>query len=419
MGFATAWLDKNALSPELFREKPDDETGIIAVIPAYNEPEIATLLDSLAECDEPDCRAEVLIIVNAPPGADTDSLLNNRRSVGNIESWKKKNTNCFFRLFIFDAGQPAINGWGAGLARKTGMDEALRRFDRINKQEGVIVSLDADCKVGKNYFTAICNDLLKKKDRSACSIYFEHPVSGRDFNEDIYRNITLYELHLRYYIQGLKYSHFPYSFHTIGSAFAFRAVQYVRAGGMNRKQAGEDFYFIQKLVPLEGYFSLNSTTVFPSPRESFRVPFGTGPAMGRLMENGEGKLLTYNIDSFRELHSFFTRIPGIFCKDNSEASDFYYSLPPGLKSFVDEEEWADKIQEIKANTSAAESFSKRFYSWFNMFRIVKYLNHVHKELFEKQDVADAACRLLTLTGHHVILNDPGDLLLFFRSLGKS
>jgi len=42
---------------------------------------------------------------------------------------------------------------------------------------------------------------------------------------------------------------------------------------MNRKQAGEDFYFIQKLMPLGGYFALNSTAIYPSPRESSRVPF--------------------------------------------------------------------------------------------------------------------------------------------------
>ncbi len=35
----------------------------------------------------------------------------------------------------------------------------------------------------------------------------------------------------------------------VGSALAVKALQYVKAGGMNRKQAGEDFYFVQKLVP--------------------------------------------------------------------------------------------------------------------------------------------------------------------------
>ncbi len=40
MGFATKWLAEKALFPQLFEETPDNHTGIIAVIPAYNEPGI-------------------------------------------------------------------------------------------------------------------------------------------------------------------------------------------------------------------------------------------------------------------------------------------------------------------------------------------------------------------------------------------
>jgi hypothetical protein len=61
------------------------------------------------------------------------------------------------------------------------MDEALRRFSTAGNPEGVIVSLDADCTVEKNYFTSVCNDLLYDNDKCACSIYFEHPVSGTEF----------------------------------------------------------------------------------------------------------------------------------------------------------------------------------------------------------------------------------------------
>ena len=213
-----------------------------------------------------------------------ESIENNKLTIKNIESWKKENSNCFFRLFAFMTGQSSVSGWGVGLARKTGMDEAVRRFNSIDNPDGVILNLDADCLVEKNYFVSVCNELLKKKDRTACSIYFEHPLSGNDFPENIYKYITLYELHLRYYFQGLAYSGFPYVFHTVGSAIAVKALPYIKAGGMNRRQAGEDFYFIQKLVPAGGYFNLNSTTVYPSPRASSRVPFGTGASIGKLSE---------------------------------------------------------------------------------------------------------------------------------------
>ena len=85
----------------------------------------------------------------------------------------------------------------------------------------------------------------------------------------------------------------------------------MKAGGMNRRQAGEDFYFIQKLVPAGGYFSLNSTVVYPSPRPSFRVPFGTGASITKLNESGEPFLMTYNISAFDELRSFSIRLKTI------------------------------------------------------------------------------------------------------------
>jgi hypothetical protein len=61
---------------------------------------------------------------------------------------------------------------------------------------------------------------------------------------------------------------------------------------MNRRMAGEDFYFIQKLLPAGGFFNLNQTTVYPSPRSSARVPFGTGVTIQRLTEGKNETLLT-------------------------------------------------------------------------------------------------------------------------------
>ena len=418
MDFATAWLGKRALFTKRIQEPPEKDAGIIVVVPAYNEPGISKLLGSLASCTDPDCKVEIIIVVNARADADEEALLNNRICVKNIESWKKANKDAFFRLYGFDVGQPAINGWGVGLARKTGMDEALRRFNAIENPDGIIVCLDADCTVKKNYFVAICNEFLKRKERLACSISFEHPLSGDEFPEEIYNNIVLYELHLRYYLQGLRYSCFPYPYHTVGSAIGVRAYQYIRSGGMNRKQAGEDFYFIQKLVPLGGYFNLDSTIVYPSPRESFRVPFGTGATITRMVGNNEQLLLTYNVNSFSELRYLFSGVETLYQSTPAVLKHFYEKLPDGLRSFITEVEWVSKITEIQGNTSGKESFVKRFFDWFNMFRIVKYLNHTHEGIFEKVPVEVAASELLHITGKQVLPGNTLDLLVYYRELEK-
>ncbi len=418
MGFATSWLEKRALFPLIFSETPDKETGIIVVVPAFSEPGITTLLDSLSFCREPKCRVEVIIIVNARQDASPESISNNRICISRIDTWKKKNNNCFFRVLVFDTGISTLRDWGAGMARKTGMDEALRRFDEIDKADGVIVSLDADCIVAENYFTSICEELLKEKKRSACSIYFEHLLEGDEYPEINYRYITLYELHMRYYARGLSYSGFPYPFHTIGSALAVKALDYMKAGGMNRRRAGEDFYFIQKLVPRGGFFSLNSTTVYPSPRTSSRAPFGTGAAMTKFIEKPDEDFLTYNINAFRELRSLFAGIESLYKTDSDQVRKYYDELPEGIRSFINEEEWLRNISETKANTAGAASFRKRFFGWFNMFMIVRYMNHVHLKKFRKLPVTDAAIELLTLSGIPEPAHDPYDVLMTYRKMER-
>jgi hypothetical protein len=418
MGFASTYLEDRALFPEIIKEAPDDNTGIIVVVPAYDEPSIADMLDSLASCREVPCKTEVIVIVNAPENATPESIENNKLTLRNIESWKKEHTDCFFRLFSFNAEPIPVRGWGVGLARKTGMDEAVRRFNMLDRPDGVILNLDADCRVAPNYFTVIYDEFLNNKERAACSIYFEHPLSGSHFPGKIFTYIALYELHLRYYYQGLALSGFPYVFHTVGSAIAVKAWPYIKAGGMNRRQAGEDFYFIQKLLPAGGYFSLNTTTVYPSPRSSFRVPFGTGASIGKLNESDRPALLTYNILAFRELRSFFAMAGEFYNCNEGNLADLYLSLPSGLKAFTDEKEFAEKINEIRQNTSTFPSFKKRFFGWFNMFRIVKYLNFVHADIYEKTSIEMAASELLKEIGVSYGSDSPAELLNIYRSLER-
>jgi glycosyltransferase involved in cell wall biosynthesis len=415
MGFASEWLEKRAVYPKFINENPDVNAGIIIVIPAYNEAGISFTLNSLLECRRPTCNIEVIIVINAPSDAPAEYIANNKESVKNIENWRKQNPDCFFSLHCIEA-QPPLKDWGVGLARKTGMDEALRRFDIINNPEGVILCLDADCTVAPNYLHEIERNLLRRKDRKACSINFEHPLSGDQFPENNYDSIARYELHLRYMFQGLKFSGFPYVFHTVGSAMAVKAEHYMKAGGMNRRQAGEDFYFIQKLLPMGGYFTLNETTVFPSPRTSYRVPFGTGASMEKLL-SGSGDLLTYNVEAYEDLRDTFSLVCSGFGNIHNNLE--YNELPKDFKLFIAEEEWTSKLKEIRSNTSTDVSFRKRFFEWFNMFKVIKFLNFIHQETLARMPVNIAAKQLLVKTGMNLNIESTKDLLMFYRSLEKS
>jgi hypothetical protein len=243
-------------------------------------------------------------------------------------------------------------------------------------------------------------------------------VCGTKFPDKVNRSITQYELHLRYYFQGLAYTGFPYVHHTVGSVIAVKALPYVKVGGMNRRTAGEDFYFIEKLVPTGGYFNLNLTTVYPSPRLSFRVPFGTGPALTKMAE-GEGEIFwSYNIQAFKELKILFGMIDRIFLCEPDDPEFFYSDLPPGIRQFIKLSEWISKIGEIKRNTSRIQSFKKRFFGWFNMFRIVKYMNSVHVSILRKKPVSESASELLAVLKKKFDSKDPSALLKFYRELEK-
>lgn len=413
MAFATSWLREKAVFPQFIANNPGNDTGIIVVVPAYNEPQVTTMLDSVYGCSRPKCGTEVIIVINAPPGAPADHLDGNKDSVRNVLDWKIRHPDCFFSLYLIEPSTD-IQGWGVGLARKTGMDEALRRFDSIDRHEGVILCLDADCTVEKNYLVEVQNQLLDKKEHNACSIYFEHPVSGNELPEIFYDSVIKYELHLRYYYQGLVYSGFPYAFQTTGSAMAVKALAYMKSGGMNRRQAGEDFYFIQKLVSTGGYFYLNSTAVYPSPRSSYRVPFGTGATMQKLTTGIENAYHTYNFKVFKDLRKFFSMLPVIF----ETPDNVYDRLPEGLKLFVPEREWFDKISEIKNNTSGFPSFKKRFFAWFNMFKVVKFLNFLHLDHMAKVPVEKAANDLLVDRGYLQKFSGALQMLEFFRTLER-
>jgi hypothetical protein len=173
---------------------------------------------------------------------------------------------------------------------------------------------------------------FEKNPRSpGCSIYFEHPLDG-PLDVKVYEAIAAYELHLRYYVHGLRYAGFPHAHHTIGSCMAVRADVYKQQGGMNKRKAGEDFYFLQKIFPLGAFTELTDTTVNPSPRGSDRVPFGTGKAVQAHLAGN--KISTYPLEAFLDLKMLFDGLPATDRDEPLLRSDLGDGLPESLRTFL-------------------------------------------------------------------------------------
>ena len=174
---------------------------------------------------------------------------------------------------------------GVGMARKLGMDSTLNYLDWDN--DPIIISLDADTLVKKNYIEAIESFFNDHTDITAASISFKH-LPGNSPKEE--KAIQEYEYSIRYYVNSLKRAGSPYAYHTIGSAMVCRAEAYIRAGGMKLHRGGEDFYFMQALSKLAPILEITGTIVYPSARPSDRVPFGTGPKVQECLNGSQLKL---------------------------------------------------------------------------------------------------------------------------------
>jgi len=393
--------------------------GIFVVIPAYLENStLPFTIESLYQTNREHISVNVIIVVN---DSDADSEVAHHQTLelfGWCEQKAAELNNGLFRIIPVDAFRLDAREKGAGLARKIGMDQAVIYCANNETEDALIVSLDADTLVAPNYFEAI--DLyFKNAKRLACSIYFEHYFEANLPNE-CWQIIKLYELHLRYYKQALKLAGFPYSYHTFGSAIACRLSAYVGAGGMTRKQAGEDFYFIHKLVKLGGFGELNTTTVYPSSRPSVRVVFGTGATVQKWLDDSMAVYETYNLQSFVDLAELFKAVDDFFQLGRDEYEKRILDLPGRVRSFLVNQNFYGELAPVIEHCTSVKVFRKRFFEVFNAFRIIKYLNYVHEHFLAKTDVLEAAPRLLEANGLLVdVFAGEDELLSIYRQIDRN
>ncbi|NJK86993.1 MAG: hypothetical protein HC906_14460 [Bacteroidales bacterium] len=134
--------------------------------------------------------------------------------------------------------------------------------------------------------------------------------------------------------------------------------------------------------------------MYPSSRISERVPFGTGPALKNYIEK-KGDILTYSPAAYEDITQLFQGIPKIRKRSRAEVSAFLNSLPDPVKQFLNNNHALEKLDEINANTSNIVNFMNRFYSWFNAFMMVKFLNFSENTFYKKEPVLQAAEKLFS------------------------
>jgi hypothetical protein len=389
--FANRYIEKNIVYPEFIDAVVSPSVHMIVMIPCLNEPEIFRTLESLWACVPISSSCEVIVVVNESKNSSPEVKSFNQETCGKLVDWKRENDKENLILHPIYARSVSAKHAGAGMARKIGMDEVVRRFNVLNRPDGVIVSLDADCLVSSNYLQRIESVFSENKSCFAATLNFKHRVDEMtDPKQKL--GIQLYEDYLHYYKKALDFAGFPDSIYTIGSAFAVRAEAYVKQGGMNRRQAGEDFYFLNKLTKLGTIIEINDVFVYPSARVSDRVPFGTGAAMSKWMNEDGDLTVTYNFTAFLDLKVLFDQVDSLF--RNSADDIFMASLPASILEYLQVLEFPLKLEEINRNSSSLSSFRKRFFQFFDGFIILRFLNLAHQKYYPQQNLSEAIKQLM-------------------------
>ncbi len=391
--FAGNYLKAPGLAGSLIPVLPHVRTTMIVVIPCFREPDILLTLESLQRCRRTKNKTEVIILINESENAPEEVHAFNHKTLLEILEWKD-HLPADDDLVFHPVGPVALAArWaGAGLARKCGMDEAVYRFHRLNRPEGIIVSLDADTLVDENYLVEIETHFQRYPGQAGATIRFSHQRDG--LSERQLRGILQYEKYLRYYKESLEWTGHPYALYTVGSAFAVTAGAYVKRGGMSRRKAGEDFYFLQNLTLVGTVGTIESTCVYPSARVSDRVPFGTGAAMKKWMEDTDEATLAFNFRAFKDLKVLFQLRHLFYRMTREEGEGVKQQLPRPITAFLASGDTLSRLEELSRNCSRQEVFNSRFYQIFNAFAVLKYMNYSHPLHYPLIPVEDSYEELL-------------------------
>lgn len=416
MRFADTYLERYSSGSEEDLSPPDPDLFFSVVIPVYREPDLLICLQSLFRTRPVEVPIEIILVFNYPENAPDEDVLINDMMISAVN--KIVTEDPFFnvhrknRIIILTPSPFKESKAGPGLARKIGMDCALSRFNSIENPDGVIVSLDADTVVDKDFFEQLFDLYNSSLKVNTSTCYFEHPrIFGGEENPNP-EAILQYEIYLRVVKIGLEWTGFPFAFHTLGSAFSVRASAYIRAGGMGVQRSGEDFYFLHKCAQLGDFWENNRVKVYPSGRTSNRVLFGTGPFILNYPKKHNTGYRKYSWQAFIELKRLIDVI-----------IDLDYGLSPEelVKRFellgdpvCLALEWPLKILQARKQAGDNSSFKKWIWREIDGLEVIKYLNQ-HQEKFGSQLVIETAGKLLYAKGYEGCIVQP---LIVLQALKK-
>ncbi len=366
----------------------------VLVIPAYHES--AVLLDKLASTLTSREHSLLILVLNRPdteqnvPGNAPLRAACNRLPMIGPALFK---LNQYTDLYLHDLETlrgPTPASRGVGLARKVGCDLALYWHSCGHIASDWICSSDADAVLPRDYFQR----LAQVPGGSVAATYpFAH-VAGK--NALVNDATALYELWLHHYVLGLAYAASPYAYHSLGSCIAIRGDCYAQVRGFPRRSGGEDFYLLNKAAKTGTIARLEGQCIELQSRASERVPFGTGPAVNKIMAGGAfaQQHLFYHPHIFEALRIWLLAIPLLstvpLAKLKQALIDLSLSPPLALASHnaLVNLGLENALIHCRRQGKSAAQFSRQFHQWFDGFRTLKFIHALRDVAWPDQGLAD-------------------------------
>jgi hypothetical protein len=376
---------------------------LCVVIPALAEREhIGEVLDSLEKGSQRLDEAEVIVLINNPENAAAEVVAENQATMIDLQSRTSGGLNILAVDRASEGRAMDKKKAGVGLARRLGMDLALQRLHSTgNAPQAAIACLDAESPVAPGYIDAVLSTFAGASQPLGALCTYAHPLPE---DTALVEAIVSYELWLRYYEFGLHLCGSLFAYTPIGSSMVASAKGYAMADGMPLKAAGEDFYFWQKLVKVNGLTTLpkiQGAKVFPKVRVSDRVPFGTGRAMQRcVQEQYTGYREVEPPEAFFALRTFLQALPDVFYNQEHGLE----KLSQEMRSFLQEEGALDVFAKHRATYPSLDHFTLAIQQWFDGLRTIRYINEYSRKT-KRVWILEAILQVLVGLGKESLVAD--------------
>jgi len=85
------------------------------------------------------------------------------------------------------------------------------------------------------------------------------------------------------------------------------------------------------------------------------------------------------------LHEFTKNIDSLF-----ESNDWAQFCSPCLKEYLIQNKFSEALLEIRKNSTNKTGFVKRFYTWFNAFRVLKFVHFARDKHYTQVEIEKAS-----------------------------